>query len=54
MKLGTFRIFRIQDGGREKLKKLRYLRNLLTDFDKICFADGYWPTGHYRAKHSNF
>jgi len=37
-----------------KNKKLRYLGNLLTDFDEICLDDAYWLSGYYRAKHPNF
>ena len=41
-----------QDGGRPpfwKTVELPYLRNRLTDFDKIWHGDAHWPRAGYRS-----
>ena len=37
----TLEILKIQDGERSKVKKSRYLKNHLTNFIEICYADAY-------------
>jgi len=38
----------IADGSHCEIeKKLRYLKNLLTDFDEIWIADAFWPSKPY-------
>jgi len=40
----------------EKSDKIAISQNILTNFDEICYADSYWPSGHYRTnnlRHTN-